>query len=261
MQRTRLISALILAAAATGCAGMPLAQNADGTSDGFDEVSVTLSTWFPEADASVTADGTKTRMKTSLSDAYDVGEVAFSGRVEMWEGDWGYIIESTYLDMSGDLSVGSGRLDTHVRDDTIDFLVAQRYAITEATDEKPAATAVLSGGMRYRRLDQRVAASPVFSGSESHDWIEPVIGAGLTLPTSDEFAFSVRGDMSGFDVGSASHRTWNAFAGGAVSLDVSNTITFGWRIYDIDQSRGSGAGKSGLDGSFSGPMVGWNFGF
>jgi hypothetical protein len=259
--RISAIPTLLVACLATACAGTPLTTNEDGTVAGFDEVKVGVGVWFPEVDSSITVQGANTSADNDLDDAFDTSEMALTGRVEFWEGDAGFIIDATHIDVDTDTSVLAGSVDSHIRDETIDFLVAQRFALNESTAEKPASSAVISGGMRYRRLDQRVSAKPGGSASDSHNWIEPVIGAGVIMPTSEDFAFTLRGDMSGFDIGSGSHRTWNAFAGGEVELDVSNSISFGWRMYDIDLSRGSGAGKFGLDGSFSGPVVGWNFAF
>lgn len=162
---------------------------------------------------------------------------------------------------NSDQTSAVSQLDSHIRDDTIDIMVAQRILLDDASPERPASFAVLSGGMRYRNLDMRTSNKPGVSASERHNWIEPVVGAAITLPTSQELSFSVGGDMSGFDIGSGSHRTWTADASAAYKLDVSNTIRLGWRIWDVTLARGSGANRYEFDGSFSGPYLGWIFAF
>lgn len=254
------VSILLATALSVGCSVMSPGPAA-GKSHGYDDVTVGLTTWFPDVKAAVRAGGNKAIHDSSIGNALDVAEMGVNGRVEMWDGDKGYIIDGQYLDMGNSSTVPGGRISSHFRDETIDLMVAERYAISDDGTNGPAPMATVMGGVRVRRSSGRLSDSSGNHFDEQDEWIEPVIGGQLDLPTSDSFAFVLRGDASGFGLGSGSKLTWNAFAGGAFDVDVSNTITLGWRVYDINYNRNSGASEAGLDGRFNGPSLSWIFAY
>ena len=69
-------------------------------------------------------------------------------------------------------------------------------------------------------------------------------------------AINVRGDAGGFGIGSASKLTWNFVAGIDYKLSENMSFEAGYRISDIDYSRGSGSNEFGLDARTQGPVIG-----
>ncbi len=114
------------------------------------------------------------------------------------------------------------------------------------------------GGLRIQKLDQELTRNPPGPAPQmraegSKWWAEPLIGGRVRVPLSPAWAIAVRGDVSGFGIGSASDLTWNL--GGGVTWSVSSKITlqFAYRVFDIDYETGSGATAFGLDVREHGP--------
>ena len=87
----------------------------------------------------------------------------------------------------------------------------------------------------------------------SKDWIEPMIGARIIVPLNEKLSFGLRGDASGFGIGSASDLTWNLVGGVDIKMSPTFDLKLGWRVLDIDYESGSGATAFGLDVTMHGP--------
>jgi hypothetical protein len=63
-------------------------------------------------------------------------------------------------------------------------------------------------------------------------------------------------DFGGFGIGSASDLTWNLWTVVDYRLTERFSLKLGYRIYDLDYSRGSGRNEFGFDGQMTGPVLG-----
>jgi hypothetical protein len=84
------------------------------------------------------------------------------------------------------------------------------------------------------------------------DWVDPVIGARTQLALSDRWLLSVRGDVGGFGVGSASDFSWQVVAGMGYRITDRTTLSAGYRKLDIDYKAGDDAE---LDMTLEGPFA------
>jgi hypothetical protein len=134
-----------------------------------------------------------------------------------------------------------------------------------ATESRVLTFEALAGGRyTYMKSEMDVDISPgtlgVLPGSvsieESVDWIEPLVGGRVTVPLSDRFSVGVRGDVGGFGIGSGSQLTWQILAGLECQASDSVSIVAGYRFYDLEYEKGSGADKVELDAEIKGPMLG-----
>ncbi len=82
------------------------------------------------------------------------------------------------------------------------------------------------------------------------------MGARIWFRVAEDWTFVVRGDVGGFDIGTASKFTWNLIAGVDYRITKNVSLAVGYRILDIDYDRGSGSDKFALDTRFYGPAVG-----
>ena len=105
----------------------------------------------------------------------------------------------------------------------------------------------LLGGGRYQyfKSELTIAALPTLGASS--DWMELFIGGRARLKFNDKFAFVVRGDASGFGIGSASDLTWNLLAGINYQLKETMTLHAGYKVQGFEYSRGSGLSQFGAD--------------
>ncbi len=243
-----------------------VAQARDKSSSKNWKYTVTPYLWIPNS-----VEGTSTvggappaELDFDLSDALDLFEFGAAVRVEAWKGRFGLILDANYVDLGAEISTPGPDLDVDIKQTIIDLLLGYEVARipTGAGGAKPRDVSIrLMGGLRYNYLKQEieVGGGPTFGGSES--WVEPVVGAQVTLYLSERWTATVRGDIGGFGVGDASDLTWNALAGFDYRAWESTSIKFGYRIYDIEYESGSGADTLGLDAQMMGPWLGvtWHF--
>ncbi len=96
-------------------------------------------------------------------------------------------------------------------------------------------------------LQAKLTIDPLPTLGASSDWIEPFIGGRAGLRINDKFSFVVRGDASGFGIGSASDLTWNLLAGIHYRLKETMTLHAGYKVQGFDYSSGSGLSQFGAD--------------
>lgn len=96
-------------------------------------------------------------------------------------------------------------------------------------------------------------------GDDKH-WVSPVIGARANFVFNDRWNLVVRGDMSGFGV-SGENLSWalNGLAG--YKFTENATFRFGYRVYDIDYSSGTGSNEFAYDVTEHGPILGLSYKF
>jgi len=120
------------------------------------------------------------------------------------------------------------------------------------------------GGLRYVYLLEKVDLTSDFvlidsrgkRLGKSENWVEPFIGGRIIWDLNDKMAINVRADAGGFGIGSASKLIWNFVADIEYKLTKKVSLSAGYKILDIDYSRGSGSDKLGVDGKLKGPVIG-----
>ena len=92
-----------------------------------------------------------------------------------------------------------------------------------------------------------------YKSESSKDWVDPVIGARTRVALTDKLLFSVRGDIGGFGIGSASDFTWQVVAGLGYRLTDRTTLSAGYRQFEVDYKSGD---DMELDMTLKGPFLG-----
>ncbi len=228
--------------------------------------------WMPSLDADPIVDGLKGSVDLSFGDIVkDYLDFALMGRVEAWKGKWGVAFDGVYFDLSADDSfegtdgVTSYSLDLDNKLSMADFALAYRlFEQRFGNNYKQKLTFEPYSGLRYvyykNKIDLNVDIAGVGSIGEklgeSVDWIEPFIGGRILWDLNDKIAINVRFDAGGFGIGSASRLIWNFAAGIDYKLTKKVSLNAGYRILDIDYSRGSGSDKFAINGQLKGPVMG-----
>jgi hypothetical protein len=228
--------------------------------------------WMPSLDADTTVNGLSGSVDVSFGDILDdYLDFVMFGRVEAWKGKWGLTFDGVYFDLGLDDSFKGSRigtsfeLDIDVELGMADFGLAYRL-FEKISVRNPESKIIFEpyGGLRYSYLKQKadlnndiidVVPEGINLG-KSEDWVEPFIGARILCGLTDKVSLKVRGDVGGFGIGSASRLTWNFVAGVDYKLSKKVSLDAGYRILDIDYSRGSGSDKFALDGKLEGPVIG-----
>jgi opacity protein-like surface antigen len=227
--------------------------------------------WMPSLDADTTVNGLEGSIDLSFGDILDSLDFTAMGRVEAWKGNWGLTFDVVYFDLGADggfegtSGPGSFDLDIDVKLSMVDFGLAYRLfeqRFGEICKQK--LTFEPYGGLRYVYLKQEAYLDGSLPSvgpngetlGKSENWVEPFIGGRILWELNNKIAINIRGDAGGFGVGSASRLTWNFVAGVDCKLSKKVSIDAGYRILDIDYSRGSGSDKFALDAELKGPVLG-----
>jgi len=227
--------------------------------------------WAASMDADATVNGLSGGVELSFDDVIDHLDFTAMGRAEAWKGKWGLTFDGLFLNLGADGSfqgrrgITSFSLDADVRLGMADFGLAYRIFEQQFGDNnEQKLTFEPYGGLRYAYLRQKIDLNVTIAGvgsigrtlGGSEDWVEPFVGGRVRWDLNDKMAIGLRGDFGGFGIGSASKLTWNLVTGIDYKLSENTSLQAGYRILDIDYSRGSGSNKFGLDARTEGPILG-----
>jgi hypothetical protein len=215
------------------------------------QLSVTPYFWFAGVDGHVTARGNRRNVDISFSDIWDAFDFGALIHIEARKEKWGFFADPIYMNLSQsrDLSlVIPGPADIVLtptaKADLTMWIVefGGFYQIGQwrpAGDSKQTITLDVLGGGRYWDVEQNISIGPL-SGKASENWIDPFIGARLTVPVNNWLLFYLRADIGGFAVSSdASEQTWNIFAGPAITLSDRMNLVAGYRWLNLDREKSS----------------------
>jgi len=92
------------------------------------------------------------------------------------------------------------------------------------------------------------------------EWVDPVVGARMRHVTASGSEFNLEGDVGGF--GAGSEFSWQAVATYGFDVNAFGTTmrsVVGYRALYVDYSENTKHGKSGLDWTQHGPVLGAAF--
>ncbi len=106
---------------------------------------------------------------------------------------------------------------------------------------------------------QRVGNSAVELG-DSHNWVELAFGVRANLRLGPAFV-SVRSDVSGFGIGSASDYMFNLLLSVGFRPVDAFSVELGYRVLDMYYERGSGQDEMAFDVTQHGPQLAFSLYF
>jgi hypothetical protein len=227
--------------------------------------------WAPAMKGSVTARGQTVPVDLSLSDLIDlIDEVngAFQGHVEVGKGPWGLIIDGMLIRLTPEGSVPLGELKVDSSMSIFELLATYRIVDlwwAEAPDRRLSFD--LLGGARYYDITSGIeidGAGPiglVVDVEESNQWVDLVVGGRVRIDLLDALAGWVRFDVGGFDIGTSSKLAWNLIAGLEYECSPCSSLMAGYRIFDVEESKGSGDDEFEFDVRMQGPFIALGFRF
>ena len=202
--------------------------------------------------ASVTGDSTIAGQTASLDldtgDLLDLLSFALSGRLEVWKGDFGVILDGMYIKLEaggtvetpGPLPIGVS-IDADIRQFYVDGMGSYRAIHQPYNADGDVWSLDLMGGIRYNYLKQEVdlsvttglgpGAATTLGGSET--WIDPMVGARVAVALNERWTAGARGDIGGFGI-SDTDLTWSGTGGFDYRPWETTSLKFGWRAYSID---------------------------
>lgn len=222
---------------------------------------------------SSTVNGGTVDLDLGPNEIFNLFQFAISGRFEGWrdlgKGDgsaFGFVLDGQYVNLGDTLKnvgpLGSGKVDIDVRQGIVDMLAGYRFpTIGRGSETGTSLDIDLTAGARYNFLRQKIDVTPGLPapltanlGGDKH-WLEPVIGARGTLHLNPKWDLVLKGDLAGFGVAGDS-LTWSVTGLAAWEAWDKTSLRFGYRVYDMDYSTGSGSDRFALDVTEHGPFLG-----
>lgn len=234
--------------------------------DGW-RVDLTLWAWLVGVDGKVGARGQSADVGASFLDIIDATDSAFAidGRIEVGKGRWGAFVDARYLTLGVDNQsgpAGNGSVDVTYDEIIVDFGLMYRIGEWEPTGQaaqnRQNTSLDLYAGGRYTRVELELDPANFSRVSRDKDWLDPIVGARLTLPLSRHWHTSINGDIGGFGVSSDITYSATAMFGYDFRLFKTDaTVFLGYRAIGWDYSDGSGSNEFIFDVVEHGPILGF----
>jgi opacity protein-like surface antigen len=134
------------------------------------------------------------------------------------------------------------------------FYQAGKWFLDGKKEGRTASVDVLAGG-RYWYMHGDLDTSIPYSSSTTNQFLDPMIGARVTVDLTDTLSFRLKGDIGGFGVGS--DFTWNALAGFGYQFTKGVTALLGYRYLYMDYKTGTSSARYHI--TMQGPIGGVMF--
>jgi hypothetical protein len=191
----------------------------------------------------------------SSSEVLDHLEFAAMGSYRYQTEPWSLQVDVIYASLTGEKDGAQGLARAKADVDQAMIEINGGYRVHDNFE--------LMAGARYWEyetdIELSISGAPAQRAAGDESWIDPLIGARLTLPVGSNWEFVARGDIGGFGVGS--DFAWHATALFDWRVSEHVGLLFGYRIFDVDFEDGSGRERIGIDLQQSGPAVGVAFAF
>jgi hypothetical protein len=223
------------------------------------QFSLTPYFWMTSMQTKATVRNYSATSNVYFSDILKNSDFAGQVHLEAQKGKWGLFIDPTYLKLSDSQTSNTG---TDVRVKIEQWLVefggfyrAGKWSIDEK--QKRLLTVDILGGGRYWYLSADLDTSSAIDRSKTNSWVDPFIGARLTVDITEKVIFNVRGDIGGFSVGS--DFSWNALGVFGYRFTPSITGLLGFRALYVDYKAGTSSIR--YEATTYGPIMGLNIAF
>jgi hypothetical protein len=215
-------------------------------------VGVIVPLWAPQINGNVTIRGQQRNVDVSFSQLKDHLDASFALGLDVGKGKFDVYGDIGYMKFS----VGGGDASSDLK-----FIIADggvSYLLVNTGEEHPF---ILAGtaGIRYWYADLSARVTvPIlgeFNSGNIYRIADPVIGLRASQYLTRKLHLDVSGDGGGFDINNDTDWTWSA--SGVVTYDFAKwfSLSAGYKALALDESKGSGDSKKGIDLIFNGVLV------
>ena len=183
-------------------------------------------------------------------------QVAFMVHGEVYKGDWGAILDYTYLKLGDDIATEqAGVIDITQKQAIFEAFLSRRF-------RKEWGWFDVFGGIRHwdNKYKLELDGFQVSSVSFNADWVDPVIGGRIYYNITDRFLAGFRGDIGGFGAGSDLTYTLQPGIGYHISDWFTLMLQYKYLYADYDNGK-EGRDLYSYDAATNGPLLGLLFRF
>ena len=220
--------------------------------------------WFPEIDTDATVGGQTGSLD---GDAFDSANFSGAIRFEAWTEYVGFIFDFMYLELEPEGALLTPGQNVHVNGDIrqriMEFAISSYHGEESASSRTriPGPWFELMSGYRFSDLEQELYLQPGGQLKGNEDWSEVFIGARIGLQFANAWKFSVKGDFGVPSLGSAARSTWNVNADFDYAMSRDISLSFGYRVRDVDHEVYGVPSRFALDYRLMGPWLGATYHF
>jgi hypothetical protein len=236
----------------------PVARAADEDPDAW-HATITPYVWATGLYGDVTVRGRDAELDIGFIDLLEETDtlVGLQGRLEVTRGRFGVYSEVFYVKTKV-VDAGITGLDVETRMWFVEF--GALYRLLDTREERvPGFTLDVYGGGRYSFLELDLDTAGTPSINQSKDWIDPIVGARVTVHFSEHVFLLAGGDVGGFGVGSDFAWSVQGFLGYKWRTGTAEwAVLAGYRALGQDYTTGSGVRHFRWDTTMHGPALGFS---
>jgi hypothetical protein len=154
--------------------------------------------WCAAMDGTSGVNNVVVDVDVSFSDVLDNLEMGFMGMYRATRDQYSVTVDTVYMGLGATGRSRGGRVKADIDIDQLALEINAGYELAERF--------TVFGGLRYNDVSAEVRATGPLGNAESGDgdesWIDPIVGAHYSIPLSDAWSLTMRGDVGGFGVGS-----------------------------------------------------------
>jgi hypothetical protein len=211
--------------------------------------------WGAAMDGTTGIGGVTADVDMSFADILDQLEMGFMGTYRATKDRYVLNFDAIYMGLGTTERGPHGQLKADIDMDQTALEADAGYEVAD--------NLVVFGGLRYVDLSGKVAAQGPLgverSGHGGADWVDPVVGLMYTIPFSDEWSSTLRGDIGGFGIGS--DFAWQLAATLRWQVSPSVGVVGAYRYIAMDYETGKDASYFKYDVAITGPALGVVFTF
>jgi hypothetical protein len=228
------------------------------------QLAVTVPLFAAGIDGNATLRGRQQDVNVSFNTLREHLDASFALAMDLSKGKFDLYSDASYMKFSGNFN---GPLGGNTGMD-LKFVLADAgagYVLIQAGDEHPF---VLAGtvGVRYWYADTGLTfkgsgGNVTLKGGNTYDVVDPVIGLRGSQYFTRKFHLDFSADGGGFDINNDTDWTWSAT--GVLTYDFVKwfSLSAGYKAVALDEAKGSGTDKKGVDFIFNGVLIAATFKF
>jgi hypothetical protein len=206
--------------------------------------------WMAGVDADLSVRGTSADVHESFSDIWDKLDFGIMLGYEHWFDGWSLLLDSFYVKLEEDAKVGPASVDS-----TLEEAYMEASAVVPIVEDREV-EGILGARGWYVRSELDAGPGEI---SKTSQWLDPIVGLRWHTHLGEDWLLNLRGDVGGFDIGSASQFTWQGTAVLGYEVSDRTTLAVGYRYLRVDRLDDDGG--NGTDFALSGALAGLEFRF
>jgi opacity protein-like surface antigen len=220
------------------------------------QIRTALYGWATALDGDISLGARSAPVDVGFDDVFDHLDFAAMGVLEISNGQWGFLTDLFYAELSAENSLRRVDFDAELEQFMGNFLIS-RNVISDSNTRFD-----LYAGARVMAIDSTLDITRTgifgirrFTGSASESWVDPVIGFRAQQDLPNHFFVRAVADIGGFGV--SSDITWQALLGVGYHINESSSVLLGYRSIGTDYDKGN----FGYDVTSHGLLLGYEYKF